>query len=235
MKCSFYHHKGLAVTECYYLLKGRIYYSSISLCSSVGLDLCARFVAESKRCWNISVDTWSFSTGRIQKARGLLQSAGFHSAAICPRPKDHHQYISIVAANATTQLRFSLTVNAMMQPFWKEFVTPVVERPFSHLRKGQMYTCSCGIWVWSWFRTFSSTDWSGAWRWWVFYYPEISVRILLVSESMKGPEQSAHILINKTCTKHVRPPLCAPSHFLIRGRGFATTLSAFALTILYCV
>lgn len=59
--------------------------------------------------------------------------------------------------------------------------------------------------------------------------------ILLVSESVEGPEQSEHILINKACREHVGPPLCAPSLFLIGGRGFATTLGAFAPTILYCV
>lgn len=150
------------------LLKGRIYYATISLCSSMSSDLCARFVAQSKRCWNISADTWSFFTGRIQKARGTLQSAGFHSSTIPPRPKKTttNKFFLLMRLHNCSSPSLSLQLCNLFGG--GGIFTPVVERPSSKLRKGQTYTYGWVIWACSWFGTFSSTDRIGAWRWWVF-------------------------------------------------------------------
>lgn len=59
------------------------------------------------------------SAGRIL-AGGLQQSAGFHSPAALPSPEEKNPPVA-------TQLQFSLTVDAMMQPFEGDFYTSCLE------------------------------------------------------------------------------------------------------------
>lgn len=92
--------------------KVRIYFARLSRCSDAS-DL----LAQSQRCWNISEDTRHLV--HRQKWKKPEESVGFHSSA-SPRPYKKNKKNTTLA----TQLQFSPTVNAVMQPFEGIF-TPV--------------------------------------------------------------------------------------------------------------